>query len=420
MNILLKGINKIFPKYQQLPTHIKRLYIITFLGELYLIIPIWMFFYLRFLSFEQVALITIIQQVTAILFEVPTGAFADIFGKRKTLIICYILYSISLILMPLGAIAPLGTTFLFFTILEVLKGIAKALYSGSFEALSYDSLKEIGSEKLYPALSSNLTTVSWIAYIIAGLLGGIMYDIWFGLPYIILGFLYVINIFIIIFSVKEPKIDSVKVTLDGYIKQNMEGFKELFSNSKLTFITITLVLITLGYYTASELLGISQGREYGLSGTEVGLIFTCGYIVSVILSTFFEKILEKYSAIKVTVTTTISLLTSFLLAKFVSPAIGASLIVLRISSSSTFSNVRSVILNKQISSKNRSTALSSFALMYELGYVVIAYFAGSYIGTHSPNDFALILGLILLGSIVFVQLLSFLIHSLKATYNKVA
>lgn len=96
MNILIKGINKIFPKYQWLPTHIKRLYIITFLGELYLIIPIWMFFYLRFLSFEQVALITIIQHVTAILFEVPTGAFADIFGKRKTLIICYILYSISL------------------------------------------------------------------------------------------------------------------------------------------------------------------------------------------------------------------------------------------------------------------------------------------------------------------------------------
>jgi len=361
-----------------------------------------MFFYLRFITYEQIALITIIQQATAIVLEVPTGAFADIFGKRKTLVISYIFYTISLFLMPWG------NTFIYFALLEVLKGTAKALYSGAFEALTYDSLKDEGLEDSYPDISANLVTVSWIGYILAGILGGVFYDIWFGLPYVILSIFYAINIILLVLFVKEPKIDTEKVTFSSYVKQNIQGFRELFTNSKITFLTITLILITLGYYTASELLGISQGNQYGLSGTQVGFIFTCGYIISVIMSNIFPKLLKKYKSTSILFSTTSALLISFLLAKFVNPILGASLIVLRISSSSTFSNVRSIELNKNISSKNRSTALSSFALLYELGYVAIAYFAGNYIGNHSPNDFAFILGAVLLILILLVQIFSFI------------
>jgi len=310
-----------------------------------------MFFYLRFITYEQIALITIIQQATAIVLEVPTGAFADIFGKRKTLVISYIFYTISLFLMPWG------NTFIYFALLEVLKGTAKALYSGAFEALTYDSLKDEGLEDSYPDISANLVTVSWIGYILAGILGGVFYDIWFGLPYVILSIFYAINIILLVLFVKEPKIDTEKVTFSSYVKQNIQGFRELFTNSKITFLTITLILITLGYYTASELLGISQGNQYGLSGTQVGFIFTCGYIISVIMSNIFPKLLKKYKSTSILFSTTSALLISFLLAKFVNPILGASLIVLRISSSSTFSNVRSIELNKNISSKNRSTAL---------------------------------------------------------------
>jgi len=297
---------------------------------------------------------------------------------------------------------PFGSTFIFFAVLEVIKGAAKALYSGSFEALTYDSLKDNGKEDLFPTISANLVTVSWIGYILAGVLGGILYDIWFGLPYLVLALLYFIIIILFIVYAKEPSVDSVKVIVKNYLKQNIEGFNELFSKFNVSIVTIILAIITIGYYTASELLGISQGNQYGLSGTQVGLIFTCGYIVSVGLSYVFPLLLKKFKTLSIVVSATSALLISFLLAKFVSPVIGASLIVLRISNSSTFSNIRSIILNKNISSKNRSTALSSFALIYELGYVAIVYFAGKYIGNNSPNDFAFLLGIILLGLLVFL------------------
>lgn len=395
-------IKEILSTYKSLPKQIKVLYFITLVGELYLIIPIWMFFYLRYISYEQIALITIIQQVTSIIFEVPTGAFADIFGKKITLIIAYILYALSLVFMPFG------NTFIYFAIFEIIRGIAKALISGSFEALTYDSLKEIKLSKLFPAVTSQFITISWFGYIIAGILGGILYDIWFGLPYIILGFFYTVNIVLFFVYIKEPHIDSNKVSLKNYLHQNTEGFKELFSNSRITILTITLVLITMGYYTASELLGISQGKQYGFNGSQVGLVFTGGYIVSVILSSIFPLLLKKYKTTSIILSTSTALLVSFLFAKFINPIIGASLIVLRISSSSTFSNIRSVTLNENISSKNRSTALSSFALIYEVGYVIIAYFAGWYIQKHSPNDFAFVLGLILLFLLIIIRVISYL------------
>lgn len=392
---------KIFPQYNQLPKKVQILYPVTFLGELFLIIPIWMFFYLKFLTYEEIALIVIVQQITMVLCEVPTGAFADMFGKKLSLILSYLLYAVSLLLIPLGS------SLAYFIVLEIVRGVAKALYSGSFEALTYDSLKEEKLEESYPAVVSNFITISWVAYIFAGITGGALYDIWYGLPYLVLSVLYFINLVLIIVYTKEPAIDSQKVSLRGYIKQNLQGFEELFANSKISMLTIILATISLGYYVASELLGISQGSQYGYTGTEIGIVFSVGYVFSAILSGLFTKILGKFSVLKIIVSTTVALLISFLLAKFVDPVIGASLIILRISSSSTFSNIRSVILNRNVSSKNRATALSSFALIYELGFVFIAFFAGSYITKSSPNDFALILGigllaLLLLGSGFYV------------------
>lgn len=401
MTILMKAIDRVFPKYRFLPSRVKVLYVATFLGELYLIIPVWMFFYLRFLNYEQIALITIIRQVTSIVLEVPTGAFADLFGKRVTVIMSYIFFATAFVLMPLG------TTFLYFAMMEVMIGIARALYSGSFEALTYDSLKEEGLEEVFPTVTSNLVTVSWIAYILAGILGGVLYDLWFGLPYVVLAVLHCVNIILVARYVNEPYIETVKVTLGGYIRQNVEGFKELFANSSIVILTLTLALVTLGYFTAAELLGISQGKQYGFSGTQVGLIFSGGYVVSAVLSGMFSRLLQRFKMTSILLSTTSALLMSFLLARFVGPFFGAMLIMLRISSSSTFSNIRSVVLNKNISSKNRSTALSSFALVYEFGYVVIAYFAGWYMGKHSPNEFAFLLGILLLSLLGLVQMVSF-------------
>jgi len=353
---------------------------------------IWLFFYTRYLNFSEITTLVVMQQVVQLVFEIPTGAIADLLGKRKTLIISYALYFCSIFLTPFFS------TFWVFFALEFMKGVAKSLASGTYEALTFDTLKEKGKEEQYPKVNANIISISWVAYIVAGLLGGVLYDISYFLPYLILACFFLAATIILLLKVKEPSIDSEQGNLNykKYFSQMTLGFKELFSKQTTGTLVLFLLLGTLGYYTASEFMGISQGKSYGLSATNVSFLFTGGYLVSAGMAQLFTKLLKKGNVVLIAVTSSLFMLASYALALFVSPVLGLGLIMARIGSSSTFSNARSVILNQQISSKNRATALSTFSLLYTLPYVVVVYLGGKVIDLSSVNTFALLLGVLLI------------------------
>lgn len=373
------------------PLNIRWLYIITFLGECYLTMAVWLFFYTKFLTYSEITMLVMMQQLVQLIFEIPTGAIADLLGKKYTLVISYVFYFVSLFLTPFFS------TFWVFFALEFIKGIAKALASGTFEALTYDSLKEAGKEAEYPKVTANITSISWIAYFIAGATGGYLFDLAFKLPYLILAGFYLLAIIIFLIKIHEPKIDSEKgeLSLTKYLQQLLLGFKELFATKKLGTLVVFLLTTTLGYYTASEFLGISQGQAYGLSATKVSLLFMGGYIISATLAQLFPRISKSFAAFKIALIAPIFMLLSYVFANFVSAPLGMLLIITRIGSSSTFGNARSVLLNQQISSKNRATALSTFSLLYTLPYVVVTYIGGKVIDATSANYFALIFGIFL-------------------------
>jgi len=64
-------------------SNIRWIYIITFLGECYLTMAIWLFFYTRYLNFSEITTLVVMQQVVQLVFEIPTGAIGDLLGKRK-------------------------------------------------------------------------------------------------------------------------------------------------------------------------------------------------------------------------------------------------------------------------------------------------------------------------------------------------
>lgn len=389
-------------KSESTASNIKWIYLITFLGECYLTMAVWLFFYTRYLSFSEITVLVVMQQVVQLVFEIPTGAIADLLGKKRTLALSYFLYSISL------ALTPFFSQFWVFFALEFLKGIAKSLSSGTFEALTYDSLAGVGKESDYGAVNAKITSISWIAYIIAGVLGGALYDYNYHLPYLLLAGFYLLSLILIIFALREPTVDTEKgFTFRQYMSQTLSGFRELFKTRRTALLVVFLLFGTLGYYTASEFLGVSQGKAFGLSATQVSLLFTGGYVVSAILAQFFAKLQNRFSHVGIAVTAGSFMLLSYLAAALVTPLVGMTLIMGRISSSSTFSNIRSVLLNKEISSKNRATALSTFSLLYTLPYTIIVFFGGKIIDATSVNTFATFFGFFLtVGMVILVLLLA--------------
>ncbi len=360
---------------------------LALINELYFPIAIWLLFFLQYLDFTQVAIIGALTTVSANVFEIPTGAISDLIGRKWTLFWSFIFSAVGILVVVNGH------TFLIFAIGRIINGLGQSLYSGTQESLMYDTLKEHGHEQNYDHVTARVETITWIGLFFAALGGGFLYDIWKTGPFLITAGLYFLAAVLCIF-IQEPSIDSEKFSLKNYVSQNVKGFSELFKDKRTTQISLLIITITSGYFFAAKILGISQAKEYGMNGSGIGILFGTGYIIAAIASHFYPFLRRKFGNLKLFIVATLALLSSFLFAPLVQVYLGSALIILRISSSTTFNNARSVLINRFISSKNRATALSTLTLLSRIPFTVSFYFVGKFIDTNSPNAFALLLGVI--------------------------
>ncbi|MEA3323337.1 MAG: MFS transporter, partial [Patescibacteria group bacterium] len=75
------------------------LYVLSFLNNAWFWLGVWVLYYLLFTNFTGIGFIEMVMIVTILLFEVPSGALADIIGKKKTLIIAFLVVAVSEIVM---------------------------------------------------------------------------------------------------------------------------------------------------------------------------------------------------------------------------------------------------------------------------------------------------------------------------------
>ncbi len=99
------------------------------------IFPIYVLYFRTFgISLFDVALLAAIFEATVLIAEIPTGLFADRFGRKPSVIIGFFLFAVS------GAFFTLFRHLDGFIFGEIFFGLAEAFISGAGEALAVDSL----------------------------------------------------------------------------------------------------------------------------------------------------------------------------------------------------------------------------------------------------------------------------------------
>jgi len=139
--------------------------------------PVFTILFLDFgLTLRQFALLNAVWAATIVLLEVPSGALADIFGRRKLLICTGILMVVEMSLLCFVPLGNLNLLFWVFLVNRILSGAAEALASGADEALAYDTLKrERQPENWGQVLAAQMRLAS-VARIAIMLLGAAVYD----------------------------------------------------------------------------------------------------------------------------------------------------------------------------------------------------------------------------------------------------
>jgi len=139
--------------------------------------PVFTILFLDYgLTLEQFALLNLAWALSIVVAEVPSGALADIVGRRRLVIFAALMMLVEmslLVFVPMGASSLLFTVFL---INRVSSGLSEAAASGADEALAYDSLKALGREEQWSHLLEKTSRVVSIGFFVTMILGAFVYD----------------------------------------------------------------------------------------------------------------------------------------------------------------------------------------------------------------------------------------------------
>jgi len=139
--------------------------------------PVFTILFLDFgLTIEQFALLNTVWAITIVVAEVPSGALADILGRKYLIVATSLLMVVEMCLL---AFVPLGNgSLIFWTFFlnRVLSGLAEAMASGADEAIAYDALAAEGTTDDWPKVLSLQMRLRSIGTIITVTIGALIYD----------------------------------------------------------------------------------------------------------------------------------------------------------------------------------------------------------------------------------------------------
>ncbi len=302
--------------------------------------------------------------------EMPTGAFADYFGRKYSL-------SIGCVVNVVAAIVYASVpNFYVFLFAEFLWAISSAFASGADDAFVYDSLKRTGDSKKSKKIFGRLRSFNLVGYLSAGIVGGVMASR-FGLRApMLLTALPLFVAFLISLSFKEPKMYQ-KVGSKSYIRILKDGIRFFRGHGTLKILALDMIAVsTIVYF----ILWLYQPmlKQAGVGVEYFGVVYSAMVVSEMavinkhqVVETLFgskKRVLFFSSAITGSMFV-IGGVTNFLPLVLVSIIVGGGIGLSR-------EPLLASYMNKHIPSEKRATVLSTINMVSRLPIAILSPLVG--------------------------------------------
>lgn len=382
---------------RQMKRNISLVYILTALNYSWFWIAIWVLYYLKFTNYAGIGILESIMITTAVVGEIPTGALGDLLGKKKTLILAFLIAAVGNLMMGFSSsFDHLAIALLFIT-------LGYTLESGTMQAFVYDSLNQIKQKEKYEKTLGNISTVKMITLAGVSILGGFLYTIFPGLPFIVLGLAQCIAV-ILGFFLTEPPIDTVKFSLGNYLFQTKQGFAQLFQSSAVLTRNIMIITLSMIIVIHHEVLIDAQLVAQGWSAKELGIIAAVMYLLASGFGQLTPIIAKRFGNWNGFVLTSLLIVITTFLVPIVGVVWGTIIIMSRLGLHEIFGNSASAMINKTTDSKYRATTLSTYQMLSKIPYIFVAYYLGYLMDIWSVNGVVVGTGIVLMCFVLFAQL----------------
>jgi MFS family permease len=131
------------------------------------------------LTMTQILTLQSIFAFGMVIMEVPTGAFADRYGKRISLVLGSFFFTLGL------TIYGISSNFLQFIIGELWASIGMAFISGADSAFLHETLKSLKRDDEYTKITGRTAGLTQVAGAIGSVIGGFIGNISLGLTFIL-------------------------------------------------------------------------------------------------------------------------------------------------------------------------------------------------------------------------------------------
>lgn len=367
-------------------------YIFTFLKNLDMSTSVWVL-YLAFkgMNLWQIGILEGVYHITSMICEIPSGAAADLLGRKRTVVWGRLCTAVSCILMLLSG------KFWGFALSFVIQALGNNLNSGSEEALVYDSMKQCGREPEYLKVNGRINLLIEISQSIATVAGGILAErsyVWCYGASVIIALLALLPAVlmkepdIVQEEAQEEKNPQAKKNLQakknpqetvkcgGMIKQHfVTSFRILAENREIRRILLYFETV-FAFYTVLFFYSQQYFYDMGLNKVEISVIMLLGGLASCLGALASEKVYGKagemtqYAAALVIAAG----LAGFFLQRL---PVSVVLFVTACFANALLYPIQSICLNRLIPSGQRATLISVGSMLFSIIMVLLFPAAGA-------------------------------------------
>lgn len=350
---------------------ISKLYLVTSVGYFQIAGASWVaLLAMRGFSLLEIGMLESIFHIVSCLFEIPSGVAADVFGRKKTMVMSQLASLLSGVMMILSE----GFWTTAFAI--GFSALSYNLASGTREALAYDSLKMAGKENEYNTFAATDMMLYRITNSTSTLCAGLALFLGFRKAYAV-DILFTLIALLIACSLKEvtigEKTDKEKVSC-RLVNTVRESWHFLLLNKKMRRIMVINAIIG----AVSTLVLFFLQAKLPLAGLNQGMLGPVLFVMGMgaALGSRTTSLFPSVSYKKVVLISSLIVAVSFLMAFTKSPAlmicggfVGAF--------ADDFLEVRTdVLINEMISSEQRATLISVNSFIFSIVMIVLSTWMG--------------------------------------------
>ena len=368
-------------------------YVSQLLHSLVFTAPIWIVFYLARVSIAELTFLVTFQYIVQMIFEIPSGALADLIGRRNTNVLGFIMGAVAFLLVPVAS------NFTQYVILFFLLGASDSFRSGSEEALIYDTYKQAGMEEQFGKVNANGSIIYQVGLITSSAVGGIMYDFQFFLPAIVYGLCLTLGTIVVYFYV-EPIIDSAKFNFKNFISQMKEGAKEATRTKYSQYLSLFYIFV--GGISWSGTLYFNEYLliDLGFGNTHRGIMFAVMRAINVLIITYILRNEKLFTWKRSVLFFPIVMLIAFLPGKFLDGFFGVPFLQLAMIATTARWIILSPLTNAVFSSKYRATAISVLSLLIGVVYISLTSISGFVISNFGVKVMYSLMGVLTLFTVL--------------------